>query len=77
MIKNIILFSLFSSFLNNIYCLTSFRIFKKLNNKILISNTNTILNSNINNINSDNHKNWYVIGEKKQFRSNKLYKKTV
>ena len=46
---------------------------KKVN---YFNNNNIIEKTNIDNI-SNNHHHWYVIGEKNEFRSNKLYKKTI
>ena len=78
---------IFSLNVNNIKKKNIFyHLFNKKNVNYLNNNNNNIIEkTNIDNIDnidkinniSNNHHHWYVIGEKNEFRSNKLYKKTI
>jgi phenylpropionate dioxygenase-like ring-hydroxylating dioxygenase large terminal subunit len=70
----IVFFILLPLFLTNITYGFKMNTIKKQINTHLFDTQKTL---NINDISTENHKNWYVIGEKRHFLSNKLYKKTV
>jgi phenylpropionate dioxygenase-like ring-hydroxylating dioxygenase large terminal subunit len=76
-------YNIFSFNINNVNNIKKTNIFYHLFNKKNINNLKINNNNNNNNIiektniTSNNHHHWYVIGEKNEFISNKLYKKTI